>query len=217
MSEPILTFDRVSKTYEESVFSDISFELEIGKSVCVMAPSGRGKSTLLSIAGLLLKPTSGKVFIEGVCANDLNDDEISKIRSEKIGFLFQHTQLCASLRANENISLPSFFNKDESKLPKQEVDASIDKFLKRFDLEKRKFYYPNQLSVGQKRRIACARALFSQPKLIIADEPTNDLDEKNKQIVVEALFEPIKKQKAGLLYATHDEKVSSLADKIIKL
>lgn len=217
MNEPILKLANVSKKYDEQVLQDISFDLEKGKSICIMAPSGKGKSTLLSIAGLLLAPTGGEIFINGVETSVLSDNEKSKLRSETIGFLFQHTQLCGALRAHDNISMPSFFNKKESRLSKQEINKQVDEMLTRFSLMERKYYFPNQLSIGQKRRIACARALFLQPELIIADEPTNDLDEANKKTVIDALFEPVKAGKSALLFATHDEEVANMADEIINL
>ncbi|MDO4841498.1 MAG: ABC transporter ATP-binding protein [Phoenicibacter congonensis] len=217
MAETILKLEHISKTYSEQILEDISFSLEKGESICVMAPSGKGKSTLLSIAGLLLAPTEGNVWINGVETTSLSDNEKSKLRSETIGFLFQHTQLCGALRAHDNISLPSFFNKKESRLSKQEINKQADAMLDRFGLKDRKYYFPNQLSIGQKRRIACARALFLHPELIIADEPTNDLDEANKQTVIEALFEAVKTGESALLFATHDEEVAKLADKIINL
>ena len=217
MADEILKFENVSKAYDEEILSDINFTLQRGKSICVMAPSGKGKSTLLSIAGLLLAPTSGKVSICGNDTSRLNDNEKSKLRSEKIGFLFQHTQLCGELRAHENISLPNFFQKNESGRSRAEIEKLVDKQLNRFGLESRKYYYPNQLSIGQKRRIACARALFLHPELIIADEPTNDLDEGNKKVVIDALFEPVKAGKSALIFATHDESVAKLADEILTL
>ena len=217
MTDTILKFENVSKSYDESILDDVNFTLKLGKSICVMAPSGKGKSTLLSIAGLLLAPTKGEVIVCDKKTTTLDDNEKSKLRSEKIGFLFQHTQLCGELRANENIALPSFFTKNESNYSKAEIDKKIDKQLEHFGLKDRKFYYPNQLSIGQKRRIACARALFLDPELIIADEPTNDLDEKNKQIVIDSLFEPLKRNQSSLIYATHDESVAKLADEIIEL
>lgn len=217
MAEPVLKLENISKEYSEQILNDISFELEKRKSLCVMAPSGKGKSTLLSIAGLLLAPTAGNVYINGAETTALNDDQKSKLRSETIGFLFQHTQLCGTLRANDNVCLPAFFNKTESRLSKEEISKQADVLLERFGLYERKYYFPNQLSIGQKRRIACARALFLNPELIIADEPTNDLDEKNKRTVIESLFEPVKAGTAALLYATHDEWVAKLADEIIHI
>lgn len=217
MEEVILQFENISKSYEEEILKSVNFTLELGKSICVMAPSGKGKSTLLSIAGLLLAPTSGEIYLKGQETSSLSDDAKSKLRSETIGFLFQHTQLCGSLRAHENISMPSFFNKCGKQISKQEIQKQTDEQLERFGLMQRKFYYPNQLSIGQKRRIACARALFLHPSLIIADEPTNDLDEENKRIVIDALFEPVKRGEASLLFATHDSSVANLADEVINL
>ena len=214
MSISILEFKNVSKSYSEQILDNVNFTLELGKSICVMAPSGKGKSTLLSIAGLLLAPTEGEVYLDGVETTALSDDAKSRLRSEKIGFLFQHTQLCGSLRAHENIALPASFH---SKTNVSDIGKRVDEQLERFGLRDRKYYYPNQLSIGQKRRIACARALFLKPALIIADEPTNDLDEKNKQTVINALFEPVRAGNSALLFATHDPEVASLADQLVRL
>ena len=213
MTNSILSLKNVSKTYAEPVLNNVNLTLDVGKSICVMAPSGKGKSTLLSIAGLLLAPTEGEVYLDGVETTALSDDEKSKLRSEKIGFLFQHTQLCGSLRAHENIALPASFGGNKA----QDIEKKVDEQLERFGLRDRKYYYPNQLSIGQKRRIACARALFLNPSLIIADEPTNDLDEDNKQVVINALFEPVRAGTSALLFATHDAEVAALADEAIRL
>ena len=209
-----LEFKNVSKSYSEQILDNVNFALELGKSICVMAPSGKGKSTLLSIAGLLLAPTEGEVCLDGVETTALSDDEKSKLRSEKIGFLFQHTQLCGSLRAHENIALPASF---QSNNKVSDIEKRVNEQLERFGLKGRKYYYPNQLSIGQKRRIACARALFLKPSLIIADEPTNDLDEDNKQIVINALFELVHAGSSALLFATHDSSVAALADEVVHL
>lgn len=213
----ILSLKNICKQFDDSqVLKDISLELNEGQSVCVMAPSGKGKSTLLSIAGLLLNPTEGEVILCGQDCSTLTDDQKSYLRAETIGFMFQHTQLSGNLRANENISLPANFVHSK-KFSNDEIESRTDELLAQFGLTEKKYYFPSQLSIGQKRRIACARALFLKPKLIIADEPTNDLDEDNKRAVIDALFEDVKKENAGLLFATHDEDVAKLADKIIRL
>ena len=214
MTNTTLQLKNVSKHYAEPVLNNVNLTLDVGKSICVMAPSGKGKSTLLSIAGLLLAPTEGEVYLDGVETTALSDDVKSKLRSEKIGFLFQHTQLCGSLRAHENIALPASFNHSNKV---SDIEKHVDEQLERFGLRDRKYYYPNQLSIGQKRRIACARALFLNPSLIIADEPTNDLDEDNKQVVINSLFEPVRASSSALLFATHDAEVAALADEVIRL
>ena len=219
MGDKILQFEKVSKSYDENlIFEDISFDLEIGKSLCIKAPSGKGKSTLLSIAGLLLQPSYGQVIFDGTDTTKLMDKDMSKIRCTDIGFLFQHTQLAGALRAHENVSLSAnFADKSSRGLSRSEIDERKKELLDRFGLMERYYYFPSQLSIGQKRRIACARALFMNPELIIADEPTNDLDEENKKILVDALFEPVVSGSSALLFATHDEELARKADSIIEL
>ena len=215
----LLKLEHISKTYdEEAVLRDVSLELDCGQSVAIVAPSGAGKSTLLSIAGLLLEPTEGRVVIDGVDASSLSEEQRCAIRAEHIGFLFQHTQLIGSLRAVDNVTLPADFAHEAGKrLSDAEVESRARERLVAFGLEDRLYHFPSQLSVGQKRRIATARALFLDPKLIIADEPTNDLDEQNAQLVIEALFAPVRQGKAGLLYATHDKALAERADRIVRL
>ncbi len=217
MSEEILRLERVSKNYDDrTIFSDISFTLKKGSSLCIKAPSGKGKSTLLSIAGLLLQPSEGRIYFDGQDVSTLSDEERSAIRNKRIGFLFQHTQLAGTLRAGENVSLAANFIKDKS-MKSADVEKRRKELMKKFGLEDRYFYFPHQLSIGQKRRVACGRALFMNPDLIIADEPTNDLDEENKMILVDALFERVKTGECAMLFATHDSYMAELADDIIEL
>ena len=215
----LLKLEHISKTYdEEAVLNDVSLSLDRGQSVAIVAPSGAGKSTLLSIAGLLLEPTEGRVIINGADAGELSEEERCAIRAEHIGFLFQHTQLIGSLRAVDNVTLPADFAHEAAKrLSDSEIEDRARDRLIAFGLEERLYHFPSQLSVGQKRRIATARALFLDPALIIADEPTNDLDAENAQLVIEALFAPVKKGEAGLLYATHDMSLAKRADRIVRL
>ena len=213
------------------VFQNVNLTVERGESVAVVAPSGAGKSTLLSIAGLLLQPSKGSVFVDGENMTDATDDVRSAMRAGTIGLLFQHTQLIGSLRAIENVMLPADFAQ-----PKQRDDASDSSFqisssngtyadvetraeqmLEAFGLTDKMYHYPYQLSVGQKRRIATARALILNPALIIADEPTNDLDPKNAKIVVDALFKRVGEGSAGMLVATHDAELAKRADRTFEL
>lgn len=200
------------------VLHDVSFTLDRGQSLAVVAPSGAGKSTLLSIVGLLLEPTSGQVLIDGVDAATLSDDERSRMRAETIGMLYQHTQLIGSLRAVENVALPAdFVVTPELQMSDEEVEQRATGMLQSFGLENRMYHFPFQMSIGQKRRVATARALFLNPALIIADEPTNDLDEENSQKVVDALFAPVASGKSALIYATHDLELAQRADNILKI
>ncbi len=215
----LLEVNNIAKYYGEThILEDVSFTLDQGESVAIVAPSGAGKSTLLSIVGLLLEPSKGEVLFNGVDVLALSDSEKAAYRAEKIGFLFQHTQLIGSLRAWENAALAADFAKSaDAKLKDQEATMRAKELLEHFGLGERINYFPHQLSIGQKRRIATARALLMNPQLIIADEPTNDLDAENALLVTEALFARVKTGEAGLLYATHDRELAAKADKTLQL
>ena len=207
-----LELEGIGKNYGDvAVLKDVSLSLEKGMSLAVIAPSGAGKSTLLSVAGLLLAPDTGRLIIGGQDVSALGDNERSLIRGRKIGFLFQHTQLVGTLRAWENVAVAADFARG-AKGAEEDVKARAIALLESFGLADRVHYFPHQLSVGQKRRIATARALINGPELIIADEPTNDLDEENAARVVDALFARVKTGEAALLFATHDKAVASRAD-----
>lgn len=210
----LLELRDIAKSYDDVVVLDgVGIELDKGSSMAVMAPSGGGKSTLLSIAGLLLAPTEGTVLIDGVDSGTLSDDERSHLRADKIGFLFQHTQMIGSLRAVENVTVPARF----ASKPTPDVAQRAKELLVGLGLEDRMQHFPHQLSIGQRRRVATARALVNEPALIIADEPTNDLDAENAAAVMDALFGRVASGQAALLYATHDAELASRADTVVRL
>lgn len=208
-----ISAENLGKTYDgTAILENVSFQANAGDSIAFMSPSGSGKSTLLSMLGTLLTPSEGKVIIDGTDASTLSDKQLSQLRLEKIGFVFQHTQLIGSLRAIENVTAPACFCKAD----KGEIRARAEQLLRTLGLEDRMYHYPFQLSIGQKRRIALARALILDPPIIIADEPTNDLDASSSASVADALFERC--EKGGiLLFATHDEKLASRASRIMRL
>lgn len=214
----LLSLESVGKDFGAGAILDgVSVAVDRGESLAIVAPSGAGKSTLLSIAGLLLEPSAGSVSIDGETVTGASDDVRSVARAEKIGFLFQHTQLVGSLRAWENAAIPADFVTTPSlKMSDADVRARAEELLGSFGLAERIEYFPHQLSIGQKRRIACARALFLGPPLIIADEPTNDLDAENAAAVVDALFAPVERGEAGLLIATHDMELADRADRVFR-
>lgn len=197
----LLVINQVSKAFDNaSIIEDTSITVNPGDTIALTSPSGSGKSTMLAMAGLLLKPDSGSILANGeVNALDLPDNELSKLRQSLIGFVFQSTQLVGSLRAIENVTAPASFIK--GKLPFNAEERAHD-LLERFGLADRMYHYPHQLSVGQKRRVAVARAMLLKPRVLIADEPTNDLDATSAEEVSNALFEYAEKGNA-LLYATH--------------
>lgn len=208
-----LIAERLGKSYGEAVIlEDICFEANSGDSIAFMSPSGSGKSTLLSMLGLLLTPSQGRVLIDGIDTSVMGDAELSRMRLENIGFVFQHTQLIGSLRSIENVTVPANFAKCGASRKTQEAED----LLTRLGLGHRLLHYPHQLSVGQKRRIALARALIMNPPIVIADEPTNDLDSESRDSVADALFERC--QDGGiLLFATHDEGLASRASRVFRL
>ena len=204
----LLEIKNVAKSFDGTqIISPTSFSVEPGDVIAFTSPSGSGKSTMLSMAGLLLTPDSGQVLVEGGADALLLDDKaLSRLRQQLFGFVFQSTQLVGSLRAIENVTAPAGF---AGKLDFDPTERAKE-LLVQFGLEERLYHYPAQLSVGQKRRVAVARALLLGPKIVIADEPTNDLDEESANSVAEALF-AYASQGHALLYATHDADLAARA------
>ena len=204
----------ISKSFgENEVVRETSFMVRGGDSIAFTSPSGSGKSTLLSMVGLLLTPDTGQILMpDGMDALTLDDKAKSRLRQQLFGFVFQSTQLVGSLRAVENVTAPTGF------AGKLDFDAEerAKNLLEQFGLSDRMYHYPHQLSVGQKRRVSVARALILQPKIVIADEPTNDLDEESADVVTRALFE-YAEQGNALLYATHIKELASKADVVMTM
>lgn len=198
---PLLTVKNISKSFDgNEIIHDTSFTVDEGDTLSFVSPSGSGKSTMLAMVGLLLTPDTGEIVSsDGTNMLALSDNELARLRREMFGFVFQSTQLIGSLRAVENVMAPAYFAKSLDFSPEKRAQE----LLERFGLGERLYYYPHQLSVGQKRRVAVARAMMLEPKIIIADEPTNDLDEDSAAIVTDALFEYAQRGNA-LLFATHD-------------
>lgn len=204
---PLLQVKEVSKAFgDNQIINSTSFDVSAGDTIAFVSPSGSGKSTMLSMVGLLLTPDSGQIITaNGMDALTLGDKDASRLRRQLFGFVFQSTQLVGSLRAIENVTAPAGFAGKLDFNP----DERAKELLERFGLGSRMYHYPHQLSVGQKRRVALARAMILQPQIIIADEPTNDLDAESAATVADALFSYAAEGNA-LLYATH---VSVLAEK----
>ncbi len=204
----LLEVKGIAKSFDGAeIIRATSFAVEPGDIVAFTSPSGSGKSTLLSMAGLLLTPDSGQILVDGgVDALSLDDKALSRLRQRLFGFVFQSTQLVGSLRAIENVTAPAGF---AGKLDFDPVERAKE-LLVQFGLEERLYHYPAQLSVGQKRRVAVARALLLNPQIVIADEPTNDLDEESANTVADALF-AYAAQGHALLYATHDAALAARA------
>lgn len=186
----------------------VTYKFEVGKFYAIMGESGSGKSTLINILGLMDKATKGSVFLDGVDTRKCSDDELCKLRNEKIGFVFQNFYLNNKLTALENVLLPMYINGN--------VDLNKAKdLLKTFNVLDRESHYPYELSGGEQQRISLARALVNNPKYILADEPTGNLDSKNEDEVFNYLKD-ISKDKC-VIVVTHNEKIKNYADKVIYL
>ncbi len=184
-----------------------------GEFIAVLGPSGSGKTTLLNILGTLDKPTSGKVFIDGEELSRLNEKEFVKIRRRKIGFIFQFYNLMPVLTAYENIELPMII----SGVPKNEAEKRTKELLSAVGLNDRANHHPDQLSGGQQQRVAIARALANKPTIILADEPTGDLDSATGEQVMALLLKLSKEQSTTVLSTTHDVSILKLADRALKM
>lgn len=211
----LLKLENISKAFGGNpIIESTSFEVNPGDTIALTSPSGSGKSTMLAMAGLLMTPDSGSIIVEGDAdALAFSDKQLSELRQKLLGFVFQSTQLIGSLRAIENVIAPSNFAVGKLSFNPEERAAEL---LERFGLADRMYHYPHQLSVGQKRRVAVARAMLLKPRIVIADEPTNDLDEESAKEVANALFE-YAEQGNALLYATHVPALAKRAKTVMTL
>ncbi|MFN3921707.1 MAG: ABC transporter ATP-binding protein [Caldimicrobium sp.] len=194
-------------TYE--VLRGVHLKVEEGDFLAIMGPSGGGKSTLLNILGLLDKPTSGRYFLEGMEVSALSNSQLAKLRNQKIGFIFQAFHLIPWASALENVLLPLLYRGDI-----QEKDIERAKYLlKRLGLEKHLHFKPAELSGGQQQRVAIARALINNPKLLLADEPTGNLDSQSSKEVMDIL-EELNKDGLTIIMVTHDPEIAKRAKEI---
>lgn len=209
--------DSVSKVFrteevETHALVDVTLDVKKGEFVAIMGPSGCGKSTLLNILGLLDKPTTGGYVLDGTDMTVLSEQERNVYRRGTLGFIFQSFNLIDELTVEENIELPLFY----MKVPASERKHRIEDALKRMDMVHRSKHFPSQLSGGQQQRTAIARAIVMQPKLILADEPTGNLDSKNGQEVMMLLRE-LHKEGTTIVMVTHSARDASYADRIVNL
>lgn len=197
---------------ETTSINNINFEIKEGEFVGIMGPSGCGKSTLLNILGLLDKPTSGEYEFNGVMASDLGDRQRSLLLKGNIGFIFQSFNLIDDLTVFENVELPLLYQK----VPNSERKEKVEAILEKVDILHRRNHFPNQLSGGQQQRVAVARAIVSEPKLILADEPTGNLDSENGNDVIQ-LIQKLNDEGATIIMVTHSDHDASFAKRIIRL
>ena len=194
------------------VLKNINFSVEMGDYVAVMGPSGSGKSTLMNILGCLDLPTSGDYFLNGKDVLSLSEDELSDLRLNEIGFVFQNFQLLSSQSALENVELPLTY----AKIPKSERRRRAIQALERVGLGDRLHFKPTQLSGGQKQRVAIARAIVNPPSLLLADEPTGALDSKSGVQIMD-LFRQLNDEGVTIVMITHDAKVAQAANRQIAI
>jgi len=214
----------ITKSYfqeelEVEVLKGISLSIEKGEFVAVMGPSGSGKSTLMYILGCLDRPTSGEYYLDGKNILEMSDDELSRVRSRYIGFVFQAFYLVPYLSVLDNVMLPVEYLEPEYRkelFSKTSPEEKAKEILERLGLSKRLHFKPDQLSGGQKQRVAIARALINSPKIILADEPTGQLDSESGKAVMELLTE-LNQEGKTIIVVTHDPAVASYARRIVKI
>lgn len=211
--------NNITKTYvtgeiETTVLKDVSFSIKNGEFVAIMGPSGSGKSTLMHILGCLDTPTSGKYFLDDHDVSTLTDDELADIRSKKIGFVFQQFNLLARSTVLKNVELPLVY----AGVPHGEREESAKKALRSAAfLEKFWYHRPNQLSGGMMQRVAIARALVNDPALVLADEPTGNLDTKTGEVVLGTFQRLNSEEGRTIILITHEQHVAEHAERIIHI
>lgn len=212
----ILRVENLNKIYgkgenQVKAVDNISFSVQKGEFVAIIGASGSGKSTLLHLIGGVDRPTLGKVFIYGKDIYTLNDDNLAIFRRRQIGLIYQFYNLIPVLNVAENITLPT-------KLDGRDVDEGrLNDLLKTLGLEKRKYNLPNQLSGGQQQRVSIGRAMMNEPALMLADEPTGNLDSKASEEIISLLRLSNKKYNQTVIVITHDEKIALEADRVITI
>ncbi|OME32880.1 ABC transporter ATP-binding protein [Paenibacillus odorifer] len=212
----ILKIEHLSKTYGKGetavkALDDVSFSIKKGEFVAIIGPSGSGKSTILHLLGGVDRPTSGKVFVDNTDIYDLNEAQLAIFRRRQIGLIYQFYNLIPVLTVEENITLPLLL--DQHKVDKKQFADTV----KALNLDNRLKHLPNQLSGGQQQRVSIGRALISNPAIMLADEPTGNLDSKNSSEIIELLKMFNKTYNQTLIVITHDERIALQADRVITI
>lgn len=215
---PILEAKAITKQYKMgevtvSALQNVGFVVEKGEFVAVMGPSGSGKSTLLHLLGGLDEPSSGEITLTGSPISRLSDDEVTIVRRRKVGFIFQFYNLVPTLTAEENVALPLLIDG-------QNIQKHLDKIeqlLNMVGLAERRHHKPDQLSGGQQQRVAIARAFVNNPEIVLADEPTGNLDSKSGTAILELLRRSCKEMGQTIVMVTHDPRAASFANRVVFL
>lgn len=203
----------ISGGLKTKIVKGVSFEIEEGEFVAIMGSSGSGKSTLMYILGLLDKPTSGKYYFEGLDTGELDDDKLAELRSEKIGFIFQSYNLLERTTVLDNVLLPATYLAD-CDMKKARLKAK--ELLEKVGLGHRLDYSPNKLSGGEQQRVAIVRSLINSPKLILADEPTGNLDSKSGKEIMEIL-QTLNEEGATIVMVTHEQQTAECARRMLRI
>ena len=211
----IITVDNINKTYkngslELQVLKNISFKVDKGEFLAIMGSSGSGKSTMMNILGCLDNQYEGRYILDGIDISKSTENELSEIRNKKIGFIFQSFNLLLRLTALENVELPLVY----SSIPKEERHKRANELLEMVGLKDRTHHRPNELSGGQRQRVAIARALVNNPSIILADEPTGNLDSKSEGEIIEIL-QKLNKMGKTIVIVTHEPNIGEIAERKI--
>ena len=199
-------------TIETTALNNINLMVPEGSFIAIKGPSGCGKTTLLNILGLMDRPNKGQVILMGKNTASISDRELSRLRRQSIGFLFQKFNLIASLTVFENVELPSLYQK----LPAATRKSKVDAMLMQLGLEARAGHFPHQLSGGQQQRVGLARCVINDPRMILADEPTGNLDSKNGDEVMRLLSE-LHREGRTIVMVTHDDRYAAYAERVIEM
>ena len=211
----IITVDNINKTYkngslELQVLKNISFKVDKGEFLAIMGSSGSGKSTMMNILGCLDNQYEGRYILDGIDISKSTENELSEIRNKKIGFIFQSFNLLPRLTALENVELPLVY----SSIPKEKRHKRANELLEMVGLKERTHHRPNELSGGQRQRVAIARALANNPSIILADEPTGNLDSKSEEEIIEIL-QKLNKMGKTIVIVTHEPSIGEIAERKI--
>jgi putative ABC transport system ATP-binding protein len=220
MTTPVVDLQHINKEFKLSaevsvtVLRDVSIQIQPGEMVAILGPSGSGKSTLMNLIGCLDIPSSGDYFFAGTRVNDLSDEELAELRSSDISFVFQSFHLLSGKTVYQNVLLPLLYQRSFSGSKDETVKAA----LRQAQLEEEQWYKkPNLLSGGQRQRVAIARALVAKPKLLLADEPTGNLDSKTGVNVMEELKTLNREYGTTIVIVTHDESLAEMVDRVITI
>ncbi len=214
----MIRLESVSKVYrtdriETLALDGIHLDLPAGSFVSIMGPSGCGKSTLLNLMGLLDAPTSGRVVLDGAPVGSYKDRDVARVRNEKIGFIFQSFHLVADLTVQDNVELPLLYRKMGAKDRKKRALAALEQV----GLASRVHHFPGQLSGGQQQRVAIARAIVGEPRILLADEPTGNLDSQMGDEVMAILHRINRDAKTTIAMVTHDPRLAESTDRVVRM